>query len=146
MPTTTTYSFADCIVVISHPALGQYSAQGAGIGSITVTMSTDRTAHDVAADGSVLISKIEGNNGTISFQIQQTSGFNAWLVRAFDYLITADPSQWAQMAVTIRSVSSGSLINATGVSFQNRAELSLQAQGQQRTWNLMAASITETAA
>ncbi|GLG02177.1 hypothetical protein Alches_22180 [Alicyclobacillus hesperidum subsp. aegles] len=144
MPATTTFSFADVIFIISHPSLGRYSAQGTGIGSITVTMSTDRTAHDVAADGSIMISKIEGNNGTIALQIQQTSGFNAWLVNAYDYLVSADPSEWAQMAVTIRSVSSGNLINATGVSFQNRAELPLQSQGQQRTWNLMAASITET--
>uniref|UniRef100_UPI001A8D7F4F phage protein n=1 Tax=Alicyclobacillus suci TaxID=2816080 RepID=UPI001A8D7F4F len=128
----------------SHPSLGQYVISGEGIGTVTVTMSTDRTAHDVAADGSVMVSKIEGDNGTLAIQIQQTSGANQWLVNAFNYLRTASPSEWAQMSATIRSPYMGDLVTATGVSFQQRAELSYQAQGQQRTWNLMAASITET--
>lgn len=141
---TTTYSFADVALTLQHPSLGQYVAQGSGLGTITVTMSTDRTAHDVAADGSVMVSKIEGNNGTIAIQIQQTSGFNQWLLNLYNYLITASTSEWAEASIVIRSPSMGDLVMASGVSFQNRSELSLQAQGQQRTWNLMAASITES--
>ncbi|MCL6442070.1 MAG: DUF3277 family protein [Alicyclobacillus sp.] len=144
MAVTTTYSFADVKLVISHPSVGRYVAEGAGLGSITVTMSTDRTAHDVAADGSIMVSKIAGNNGTIALQIQQTSGLNKWLLNLYNYLLTADTSEWAKIAVTVRSPSMGDMVNATGVSFQNRSELSLQAQGQQRTWNLMAANISET--
>lgn len=142
--TTTTYSFADVAFVISHPAVGRYVANGSGIGSATVTPSTDKTAHDVAADGSVMVSKVPGNNGTIAVQVQQTSGFNKWLLSLYNYLLTAPTSDWAKIAVTIRSPSMGDLVNATGVSFQNRSELSLQAQGQHRTWNLMAANISET--
>lgn len=140
---TTTYSFADVVLVVSHPSLGRYTARGAGLGSVTVTMSTDRTAHDVAADGTIMVSKIEGQNGTIALAIQQTSAFQQWLTRAFNYLITADTSQWAQLAVTIRSVSMMELINATGVSFQQIAEKPFQQQGQQLTWTLMAANITQ---
>lgn len=140
---TTTYSFTDVAVIMNHPSLGQYIATGEGIGTITITMSTDRTAHDVAADGSIMISKIAGNNGTIAFQIQQTSEFNQWLLNAYNYLISAPTSEWAQASMTVRSTSMGDLVNASGISFQNRAELSYQQQGQQRTWNLMAASINE---
>ncbi|WP_369123497.1 phage protein, partial [Alicyclobacillus suci] len=43
------YSFADVAMALSHPSLGQYVISGEGIGTVTVTMSTDRTAHDVAA-------------------------------------------------------------------------------------------------
>lgn len=141
---TTTYSFADVALIISHPAVGQYVAQGVGLGTVTTTMSTDRTSHDVAADGSVMVSKVEGNNGTQSIQVQQTSDFNSWLLNLYNYLLTAPASEWASISTTIRSPSMGDLVYATGVSFQQRAELSYQAQGQQRTWNLMAADIHET--
>lgn len=140
---STTYSFADVTLVLYHPAIGQYIAQGAGLGTITVTPSTERTAHDVAADGSIMISKIEGNNGTIALQIQQTSGLNQWLLNAFNYLVAAPTNQWAQMSVTLRSVSMGDLLYATGVSFQQKATRPYQAQGQQITWNLMAADLNE---
>lgn len=140
---TTTYSFADVAFVVSHPSVGRYTAKGSGLGSIAVTMSTDRSAHDVAADGSIMISKIEGNNGTIALSIQQTSALNQWLTRAFNYVRTAAASEWAQFAVTIRSVSMMELINATGVSFQQIAEKPFQQQGQQLTWTLMSASISQ---
>lgn len=141
---TTTYSFEDVALAMSHPSFGQYVAQGAGIGSITVTMSTDKTSQDVAADGSIMITKVPGNNGTIALQIQQTSGFNQWLLNLYNYLLTASTSEWAGISMTIRSPSMGDLVVATDVAFQNRSELSLQAQGQQRTWNLMGANIQET--
>lgn len=144
MPTTTTYSFEDVAVALSHPSYGQYVAQGVGIGTITVTMSTDRTAHDVAADGSIMVSKVAGNNGTLAIQIQQTSGFNQWVLGLYNYLLTASTGEWAEATVTIRSPAMGDYVTCSGVSFQQRAELSYQAQGQQRTWNLMAADITES--
>ena len=52
---TTTYSFDDVDVVFTHPGIGQYVVSGTGVGSISVTMQTDKTSHDVAADGSVMI-------------------------------------------------------------------------------------------
>lgn len=140
---TTTYSFADVKLVLSHPSIGRYTFTGVGLGSVTVTQSTDRTSHDVAADGSVMVSKVEGNNGMIAIQIQQTSEGNQWLLNAWNYLITAPASDWAKMAATIRGINGGDMVNATGMAFQNRAELSYQAQGQQRTWNLMAANVNE---
>jgi len=140
---TTTYSFGDVALVISHPAVGQYVAHGVGLGTITITMSTERTAHDVSADGSIMVSKIEGNNGSMAIQIQQTSEFNKWLLNLYNYLLTAPSSEWAQISSTVRSPNMGDLVIASDVSFQQRAELSYQAQGQQRTWNMMAADITE---
>lgn len=141
---TTTYSFADVALTLYHPSFGQYVFQGVGLGTVTITQSTDRTAHDVAADGSVMISKVEGNNGTIAIQIQQTSEGAKWILDWYNYLISASASEWAQTTATIRSPMMGDLVNASGVSPQNRSELSYQAQGQQRTWNLMAANVNET--
>lgn len=140
---TTTYSFADVALVISHPAVGRYVAHGAGLGSIDVTMTTERTKQDVAADGSVMVTKVEGNNGTIALAIQQTSAFNKWLLNAYNFLNTASVSDWAGAAVTIRSPTMQYLISATGVSFQVLPPVPLGADGVQITWTLMAASITQ---
>ena len=62
----TTYSFADLVGSISHPKLGIYMFDGTGVGSVTISKTSDRTAHDVASDGSVMVSKVAGNNGTIT--------------------------------------------------------------------------------
>ena len=42
----TTYSFTDLAGSISHPTFGSYIFDGTGVGSVTVTKSTDRTTHD----------------------------------------------------------------------------------------------------
>lgn len=140
---SSTYGFGDVTLVVSHPAVGRFTAHGSGIGSVTFTMSTERTAHDVAADGTIMITKIEGNNGTIALAVQQTSSFQVYLTKLFNYLRTAPPSQWALIGLTLRSVSMQELINATGVSFQQMADKPFQQQGQQLTWTLMAANITQ---
>ncbi len=140
MPNTTTYSFANAALVISHPALGQYTATGTGIGTISITPTTDRTAHDVAADGSVMISKVEGANATIALNIQQTSYFNAWLQRAFNYAVQAAPSEWAAFTATLRAPNQKLTISLKGLSFQNNPARQLQAQGQEGAWSMMAAA------
>ena len=50
----TTYSFLDLVGSITHPSFGTFIFNGEGTGSVTVTKSTDRTAHDIASDGSVM--------------------------------------------------------------------------------------------
>lgn len=137
---TTTYSFANTALVISHPALGQYTATGTGIGTISITPSTDRTAQDVAADGSVMISKVEGQNATLALSIQQTSEFNSWLLKAFNYAVQAAPSDWAAFSVTLRAYNQSLTVALKGVSFQNSPDQQFQAQGQQWSWSLMAGS------
>lgn len=142
----TTYSFADVIMTISHPAIGQYVATGAGLGSITTTMTTDRTAHDISADGSVMVSKIKGRNGTHAISVQQTSDLNKWLLKLYNYLETAPTNQWAGITIVIRSPQMQDLITSTGVSFQKLPDRPYQTQGQQVTWNLMAADIQQDVA
>jgi hypothetical protein len=138
---STLYSFADISFVISHPAVGQYVANGSGIGSIKVTMTTDRTKHDVAADGSVMVTRVEGNNGTIALAIQQSSALHQWLVNLYNYVRTSDPSQWALASITISSPLMLTQIYASGVSFQILTEQDFGADGAQFTWDLMAADI-----
>lgn len=129
----------------NHPSVGQYSLQGEGMGSISVAMAGDRTAHDVAADGSVMVSKIAGNNGTISISVQQTSPLHKFLLGWWNYI--KDPntpsSEYALATIMIRAVSMGEETFATGVSPQKLPDKPYQQQGQQVTWALMAADIDQ---
>ncbi|NHN33543.1 phage protein [Paenibacillus agricola] len=139
-----TYSFGDVTTTFSHPSVGSYATGGAdGLGSISTTMATDRTTHDTSADGQVMVSKIKGRSGTIAIAVQQTSSLNDWLLTLYKYLETAPASEYALTSVIQRAPSMGDLITATGVSFQKLPDKPYGAQGQQVTWNLMAADIQQ---
>lgn len=142
----TSYSFGDVSVVFAHPAVGQYVATGAGLGSISVSMTTDRTTHDVAADGSVMVSKVLGRNGSLTITVQQTSELNKWLLKLYNYVEQAPTPEWANTRITIRSASMQDLIRVTGASFQKLPDRPYQAQGQQVSWVLMAAEIDQAIA
>ena len=139
----TVYSFDDVTMTISHPQIGQYVVRGAGIGSITTTMATDRTAHDISADGQVMVSKIRGRNGSHAIAVQQVSTLHKWLLKLYNYLEQATASHWANITIVIQANSMGETITSTGVSFQKLPDKPYQAQGQQVTWQLMAADIQQ---
>jgi len=138
---TSTYSFLDLAGAIAHPALGAYVFTGEGVGEINIAMAGDKTAHDTASDGSVMVSKIAGNNGSITIQCQQTSNVHKYLLSAYNYLLNAPTKEWAQMAATLRNTSDGSSHVVQGISFQKKADKAYQAQGQRVSWVLMAADI-----
>ena len=135
------YSFDDVNVTIIHPSVGQYIANGQGIGTLTITRANDNTAHELAADGSVMISKIKARNGNCAIAIQQTSDFHTWLKRWFNYLEFAAPSEWAETVIIVRSPNMQVLDTLTGVSPQKPGDQPFQQQGQNVTWTLMAADV-----
>lgn len=53
----TTYSFTDLVGSIHSDVVGDFIFTGNGVGSVSVSKATERTSHDIAADGSVMISK-----------------------------------------------------------------------------------------
>lgn len=138
----TTYSFTDLAGSISHPTFGAYLFDGTGIGSVTISKATDRTAHDVAADGSVMVSKIAGNNGTLTIECQQTSAIHKWLLAWFNALWQLPTSEWASTSITLRNSATGTRHIISGVSPQKEPDTPYQSQGQRVTWNLMCAEIT----
>ena len=142
----TTYSFDDVSMVISHPSFGQFIASGTGVGSISVEMLTERSAHDIAADGSVMVSKIKGRNGNVSVAAQQTSGLHKWLLKLYNYLEAAGAGRWAEIAIIVRAPMMKDLIVCTGVSFNKLPTRPYQATGQMITWSLMAADIQQDVA
>ena len=139
-----TYSFEDVTASFSHPSVGAASSTGAGIGTIGISKANDDTAHDVAADGNVMVSKLAGKNGTIAITMQQVSDLNKFLLKWYNYVKQASASEYASMNVTINSKNLGDSTVCTGVSPQKIADRPYQAQGQQVTWNLMCAEITES--
>lgn len=142
MATKTTYSFLDIVGAIHSDVVGDFIFTGQGTGSITISKATDRTAHDVAADGSVMVSKIAGNNGTITIEVQQTSPLHKWLQQWFNALWSAGTSEWAATTMLIRNTSTGGSHTLTGVSPQKEGDTPYQSQGTRITWTLMAADIS----
>lgn len=140
-----TYSFEDLAVVISHPGMGQLSLQGEGLGSITFAMSNDISQHDLAADGSVMTSKVKAGNGTITIQVQQTSDAAKWLRKYINYVNAAPSSEFAKGTVIGSSKVMGVTHTCTGVSPQKRPDAAYQQTGQQASFTLMAQSIEEAA-
>ena len=139
---TTVYSFEETSLTLSHPSVGMYTFVGKGVGSATVSRANDITQHDVAADGSTMISKVPGRNGTLAIAIQQTSAGHKFLRKWYQYVETAPASEFAKASAVLKSLSTGESINMTGVTPQKRADAAYQANGQQVTWNLMCAKIT----
>ena len=139
-----TYSFEDLSLVMSHPAMGRITMQGAGLGSVTFAMANDMTQHDLAADGSVMASKINAPNGTITIQVQQTSEAAAWLRRYINYTKTAPTSEFTRATVIGSSRVMGVTHTCTGVSPQKRADAAYQQAGQQLSIVLMAQRMEES--
>ena len=139
-----TYSFADLAVTITHPAIGQLYLQGEGLGSITFAMTEDVSVHDLAADGSVMTSKVAAPNGTAAVEIQQTSEAHAWFTRLYNYLRTAPSREWAQIALMAVDTSSRVTHTGSNMSIQKRPDKPYQQQGGRVTWTLLAGELDET--
>lgn len=141
----TTYSFTDVSVNFSHPTIGQFILNGEGMGSISFSVNQEKTAHDIAADGSVMISKIAGNPGTITISTQQTSPLHLFLTGWYNYVTAplTPVSEFARASLILRGIFMGDTILCLNVSPQKRPDKSYQQQGQQVSWVLMAADIEE---
>ena len=137
------YSFADVVFTIRHPSVGSMTVTGEGTGSISVSYATDATQHDIAADGSVMVSKIIARNGTIAITVQQTSAANRWLERYANYIRVAPTSEWAAASAVLDCDHTGEHFQMKGISPQKDPDSPFQAAGQSITWNLMAVEIVK---
>lgn len=140
-PNQSTYSFTDVNATISHLSYGSFSIQGEGVGEMTVTKINDRSVHDVASDGSIMTSKIAGNNGQLVINAQQTSPIHKWLQGLFNYLWQADTDEWAKISCTIEAPKMGKQHYCSGGSFLKEADQPYQAQGQRLAWTLLFADV-----
>nr|DAR92827.1 MAG TPA: Protein of unknown function (DUF3277) [Caudoviricetes sp.] len=141
MPNVSTYSFTDVNATISHPSYGSYTIQGEGIGDMTISKTTDRSVHDVASDGSIMVSKIAGNNGSVTINAQQTSSLHKFLQGLFNYCWQDDTSKWAQISMTVEAPKMGKTYYCSNGSFVKEPDEPFQSQGQRVAWNILFADI-----
>lgn len=139
----TTYSFQDISCVISHPAVGQHVVTGSGAKSISISRTNDMSAHDVAADGGVMVSKMASPNGLVAITAQQTSPLHDYLVKLANYVKTAPSGEFATAGIVIRSAEMKRKHTCKGVSIQKQPDQNYEAVGGTIAWTLMAAGITD---
>ena len=143
-----TYSFKSLVGVLVNAVFGvsiPLTGGNVGFGQMTVTMTTERTAHDVAADGTVMVSYIAGDNGDIAIEVQESSVLHSALLSLYNQAITAanndDVSGWAATTISFRMLTDGTSHILSGVSFGKIPDKPYQASGQKMTWRMMAANI-----
>ncbi len=141
-PNHTTYAFEDLAVVFSHPSKGTLTLTGSGLVSVTVSRANDVSSHDLAADGSVMTSKMQARNGTLTIAVQQSSAGAAWLRKLNQYLEVASSAEWTQGVCSIASKVMGVNVNCTGVSPQKTPDAAYQAAGQQISFPYLCQNIS----
>lgn len=139
----TTYSFQDLVGAIAHPLVGAYPFSGEGTGSIEIAMDGDVSSQSIAADGSVMVSKMLNHSGRVTISAQQTSPIHKWLLALYNLLYYGPTSQWATGAATLRNVANGNSHLLTGISFQRKPSTPYQAQGQNVTWVFLCADVQD---
>lgn len=137
------YSFADMPTILSHPALGSFSAQGEGFGSITFARAGDISAHVAVADGTVMTNKLEAKHGTITITTLQTSELCSWLVRLINFLEMSDSKYFNQLTISSSSTNMRRQHNGTGCSPQKLPDTAYAAQGAERSFVFLAEVLTE---
>lgn len=141
-----TYSFKDTTGGFNDPLAGPFAFAGQiGAGRFVVSMHTDRTVLDTAADGLVMPSAVAGKSGSLSIEMQQTSPFHKFLLdwmnlltQAFD---NADVSDWAGATVSLINTVDGSTHTLTGVAPTKIPDKTYGPQGERLTWVLLAANV-----
>lgn len=144
-----TYSFKSLVGVLKNSIVGvviPLTGGNIGLGGITIRMTTSRTVHDVAADGTVMPSYVAGANGEVDIEVQETSILHKALLILYNALVLQadlyDILGWAATSISFALLIDGSVHTLTGVSFDKIPDKPYQAAGQKITWKLMAASIT----
>jgi len=135
-----TYSFLDCILNLVFPT-GQLTLTGYGLGDVNISMTETRSVMEAAADGAIMVSKVAGNQGRLTLQVQQVSDAHKFLLAMYNALIVAPPSMWAQGAGLLRSLADQTSHSFAGICFEKIGDKPYSKQGQMVTWVLLCADI-----
>ena len=143
-----TYSFKALTGVLVNPVFGvtvPLTGGNIGAGQFGIAMASERTMHDVAADGTVMPSYVSANNGTLTVEAQESSVLHTAFLSLYNQAVLAaeadDVSGWAATVINFRMLTDGSQHTLSGVSFQKFPDKPYAAHGQRVTWTLMAADI-----
>jgi hypothetical protein len=146
-----TYAFKSLTGVLTNSVFGvsiPLTGGNIGAGSFTIRMSTTRTTHDVAADGTVMPSYVAGDNGEIDINVQETSVLHQSLLNLYNLCVLAanndDVTGWAATSISFVLLVTGSTHTLTGVSFDKIPDKPYEASGQRITWKLLAANVVNS--
>lgn len=140
------FAFKNVVGAISDPDAGTFPFQGQeGVKTITISNATDRTAHDTAADGTIMVSYVSGASGLIEIETQQTSSLHQFLINWANIKFTESENgnaiRFAAAAVKVVDLINGAIHTLTGVSPTKIPDKPYGPSGGFVTWRLMAANV-----
>lgn len=138
---TKVYSFEDHRVILTHPDVGSFQLSDGGIGRVVVSYSGENSRLTNSADGGVVVNKLKNDSGSVAVDVLQTSDANLWLKKYVNYLKTSPTNRYALGNLLITG-NDGEDVSCTGVVPQKMADLSYDAEAQNRSWQFLAANVT----
>lgn len=138
---TKVYSFEDHRVILTHPDVGSFQLSDGGIGRVVVSYSGENSRLTNSADGGVVVNKLKNDSGSVAVDVLQTSDANLWLKKYVNYLKTSPTNRYALGNLLITG-NDGEDISCTGVVPQKMADISYDAEAQNRSWQFLAANVT----
>lgn len=141
-----TYAFKSVVGALTDPDAGAFPFIGQeGVKSITVKNATDRTAHDTAADGTIMVSYVSGASGSVEIETQQTSSLHQFLVNwaniKFVQSENGGAANFASGALKVVDLINGAIHTCTGVTPTKIPDKPYADRGGFVTWILMAANV-----
>lgn len=141
-----TFAFKSVVGAMTDPDAGVFPFAGQeGVKQLTIGNATDRTVHDTAADGTIMVSYVSGASGYIDIETQQTSALHQFLVNWANIKFTqseaGNSSNFAAAAVKVVDLINGSIHTLTGVSPLKIPDKPYGPSGGFVTWKLMAANV-----
>lgn len=143
-----TFAYKSVVGAMTDPDVGVYAFTGQeGIKHINIQNHTDRTVHDTAADGAVMVSYVSGSSGSAEIETQQTSSLHQFLLNwanvKFTQAENGNASTFAAAALKVVDLINGSIHTLSGVSPLKIPDKPYGPQGGFVTWKLMAANVTQ---
>jgi hypothetical protein len=141
-----TYAYKSVVGAFTDADVGVYPFAGQeGVKHITIGNATDRTVHDTAADGTVMVSYVSGASGYAEIECQQNSSLNeflvAWANAKFTESENGQANNFASAVLTVQDLLSGARHILTGVSPLKIPDKPYGPSGASVTWRLMAANV-----
>jgi hypothetical protein len=143
-----TFSYKSVVGAFTDPDVGVYPFTGQeGVKHITLQNHTDRTVHDTAADGTIMVSYVSGASGSAEIETQQTSSLHQFLLNwanvKFTQCENGNASNFAAAALKVVDLINGSIHTLSGVSPLKVPDKPYGPSGGFVTWKLMAANVSQ---
>lgn len=139
-----TYSFLDIQAAISGPG-GDFDLGASGVSEegITITMTSDKNAMAIGANGDGMHSLRAGEAGRITISLLKTAPGNSQLNKLYNHQKQSS-GYWGQNQLTITNPVSGDRIVATEGAFVRHADIGYRTEGGMNVWTFDFIDIDKT--